>query len=161
MATSSKKQTKKPPVTYLVCVSDADYSKVALDYACSLTKRKKGRLIVLHITEPVDYQGFGVVANKMQAENEKHAKKLLRNLAKEIDVDPILVHKEGFIEKEIIKMVEEHEDIDMLIVGAAFETSSKNKTLQPLVSQIGQKILVPMVIVPGNLTVEQIDALSA
>ncbi len=146
--------------TYLLCVNDAEYSKVALKFAGRMAKRKKARIIMLHVTEPTDFQSFGAIANKIKAETEKSAHKLLNNLTKEIDTEVILMHKEGFIGEEIVKVAEENHDIDLLIVGAAAETGSKSKTLQPLVANIGSKIMIPMIIIPGNLTDQQIDLLT-
>lgn len=148
----------KQPV-YLVCVSNSDYSKIALEFAHQLALKKNGKLIVLHVTEPIDFKSFGLVANKMQEEREKEAGKLLRNLTRGIHIEKILLHKEGFIDEEITKVIEENNDISMLIVGAAAETNIKSKTLQPLVSQVGHKLLIPMLIVPGNLTGQQIEIL--
>jgi nucleotide-binding universal stress UspA family protein len=153
------KQQQKD-ATYLICVNGEEYSKVALKFACMMAKKRKAKLILLHVTEPVDYQGFGAIDNKIKAEAEKNAKKLLTNLTKEIDMDVVLLHKEGFIGEEIIKVAEENHYIDLLIVGAAAETGTKSKTLHPLVSSIGTKIMVPMVIVPGNLTDQQIELLT-
>ncbi len=153
-----KQNVKK--ATYLVCVSDTDYSKIALDFANKLAGRKNGKIIALHITEPVNYQSFGAIANKMQEEQTKEAEKLLEELTKEIDVEFICMHKEGFIGEEIIKIVEEHHDIDMLILGSAAESSARSKTLQPIVAQLGVKIMVPVLIIPGNLTQQQMDLLA-
>ncbi len=151
---------EKNKITYLICISNTDYSKVALDFAYKMAKRKKGKLLVLHITEPSEYQTFGVIANKIKQENERNAKKFLKEVTKNIDIDKTLLHKEGFIYEEIIKLVEENNEIDMLIVGAAAENHVRSKNLQPLVSQLGQKILIPIIMIPGSLTEEQIDLLA-
>ena len=149
---------RKRPI-YLVCVSNSDYSKVALEFASQVALKKEGQLVVLHVTEPIDFKSFGSVANKMQEERKKEANKLLRDLTRSIKVEKTLLHREGFIDEEIIKVVEENSDISMLIVGAAAETSPKSKTLHPLVSQVGHKLPIPMLIVPGNLAWQQIEIL--
>lgn len=156
-----KEETKKKRrATYLVCVNDAEYSHVALQFAVKMAQKRAGKLMVLHVTEAAAFQGFGIVADKMRAEQKKEAKKLLRDMTKELDVETQLLHREGVIEEEIVATVEENHDVDMLIVGAAAETSTRSKTLQPLVAQLGNKIMVPMLIVPGNLTEDQMDLLT-
>ena len=145
---------------YLVCVNNADYSGVALQFACKMAQKRHGRIKVLHVTEAAAFKGFGAVADKMRAEQKREAKKLLKELTKDTDVATELLHREGLIEEEIITVVEEDEGIDMLILGAAAETSTRSKTIQPLVAQLGSKIMVPMLIIPGNLTEQQMDLLT-
>lgn len=144
---------------YLACISNTDYSKLALQFAATMAKRTGGTLLVLHVTEPSDYKSFGLIEETMQAERKKEAETLLKNMTKDIKVDKQLLYRDGFIEEEIIHVVEENPQICMLVLGAAAQTSAKNKVLQPLVAQLGHKIMVPMLIVPGNITEQQIEML--
>lgn len=150
--------TQKP--TYLVCISDTDYSRTALQFAEKIAQRTHGKLIVLHVTEPLDYKSFGLVADKMQVERKKEARKLLHDVTETIGVEKTLMVREGFIEDEIVKVVGKNDHIHMVILGAAAHTSAKNKILQPLVAQLGHKIMVPMLIIPGNITPQQIELLA-
>ena len=160
---AGKKKTE-PKLTYLVCVNKEEYSRVALRFACALVKKHANATIsLLHVMEPADYQSFGSVAEKMRTERRQEAEKLLHEVAEDVldsNMTPILIVREGLIDEEIIKVVEEYTNIQMLIVGVATETSVKSKIVPPLVSQIGQKIHVPMMIIPGSMTPEQIDLLS-
>jgi nucleotide-binding universal stress UspA family protein len=159
-----KKKDITSKVTYLVCVSKEPYSRVALQFACSLVDRDKNAAIsILHVMEPADYQSFGSVAEKMRQERRNDAEKLLHELAHDVvdsKMTPIFMVREGLIEEEIMKVIEEDNSIQMLIVGAASETGAKSKIIPPLVSQIGTKLLIPILIVPGNLTEQQIEVLT-
>lgn len=160
-----RKKKVEQKVTYLVCVNKEEYSRVALRYACALVKKNSNSAIgLLHVMEPADYQSFGGVAEKMRAERREEAENILSDFAVEVlgsDMTPMLIVREGLIEEEIIKVVEEYDNIQMLIVGVATETSAKSKIVPPLVSQIGNKLQIPMSIIPGNLTVKQIEALTS
>jgi nucleotide-binding universal stress UspA family protein len=151
-------------VTYLVCVNKEGYSRVALRFACALAKSHPNATIsLLHVMEPADYQSFGAVAEKMRTERKQEAEKLLHSLSEEVldsKMMPTLIVREGLIDDEIIKVVEEYGSIQMLIVGVANETSVKSKIVPPLVSQIGQKVHVPMMIVPGSMKDEQMILLT-
>ncbi|MDB2414554.1 universal stress protein [Rickettsiales bacterium] len=159
-----KKKIINEEITYLVCINKEEYSKVAVSFAYKLAKRNNGRITLLNVIEPSDYQSFGAVADKMQEEMRKETEELFQQMSDEITSDggnvPILIVKEGRIEEEIINVVEEDPMIRMIIVGTATESSVKSKVLPPLVTQIGNKLLIPMLIVPGNLTDQQIDSLT-
>jgi nucleotide-binding universal stress UspA family protein len=155
----------KKKVNYLVCVNSEKYSEVALHFACNLAVKHNGSVILLHVIEPGDYQTVGAIADTMRQEKFQEAEDLLKRLAAKMkkwaDIMPVLVVREGLIENEIISLVEEDRGINMLVVGTAPEkTYLKSKVLPPLVASLGSKLLIPMLIVPGNLTTKQIDELT-
>jgi nucleotide-binding universal stress UspA family protein len=155
----------KKKVSYLVCVNNEKYSEVALQFACNLAKRNNGSIVILHVIEPFDYQGIGAVADTMREESFKEAETLLKHLAVKVNkwcsIIPVLVVRVGFVEKEIISLVEEDGGINMLVVGTAPEkTYLKSKVLPPLVASLGSKLRIPMLIVPGNLTSKDIEELT-
>lgn len=151
-------------VNYLVCVNSEKYSEVALHFACSTAKQNNGSVIMLHVIEPADYQTLGSVADKMKKELTANAENLLNKLAGKVKewsgITPVLMVKEGLIEDEIISLIEEDKSINMLVVGVAPETSIKSKIIPPIVSALGSKLHVPMLIVPGNLSTKQIEDLT-
>jgi nucleotide-binding universal stress UspA family protein len=151
-------------VHYMVCVSNDNYSRVACRFACHMAKKNNGSVIMLHVIEPSDFQSFGKVAEKIYQEKRDEAETLLQSLAEmavqETNITPVLLVKEGMIEHEIIDAVEKDDTLSMLILGAATETMTKSKILPPLVAQLGSKLHVPLLIVPGNLTQAEIEALT-
>jgi len=150
-------ETSKP--CYLACISDTDYSQRALRFAAAMARRMEGVLMVLHVTEPSDYKSFGIIEGTMQAERKMEAEALLKAMTKNMKVEKHLLYRNGFIEEEIIQVIEENPNIHMLVLGAAAHTSAKNKVLQPLVAQLGHRIAIPMLIVPGNISEQQIEIL--
>lgn len=157
-------EVKEKILNYLVCVNSEEYSEAALQFACRLAKQNNGKIIILHVIEPVDYQSIGSIAEKMRREKIDEAEKLLIKLADKtatwFDRRPALLVKEGLIEEQIISLVEKDLSINMLIVGTAQETNIKSKILPPLVTNLGNKLQIPMLIVPGGLTEYQIKLLT-
>jgi len=140
----------------LVCVNKEHYSSVALKYACNMAKEHGYSLTVLHVSEPVAYKSLGSVEEKMLKENRDAAEKLLESLVDGIcaprGVMPSLAMREGFIDEEILATIQEDPGIAMLILGSATDGhSGKSKVLPPLVSAMGNKTAVPLLIVPGNV----------
>jgi nucleotide-binding universal stress UspA family protein len=160
----SKIKTVTKKANYLVCVNREKYSEVALHFAAKLAKNNDGSVIILHVIEPHDYQSFGGVAETIRAETIQEAENLLASHATKVNkwtnITPVLIVKEGLIENEIISLVTNDPSINMLIVGAASATSIKSKILPPLVSSLGSKLAIPMMIIPGNMTTKQIEDLT-
>lgn len=147
----------------LVCINDNDHSRVALKFACAKAKKTGCSVSLLHVMEPPDYQGLAMVVERMDSDKREQAEKLLQDMAKlaydYAGVTPVLIMKEGGVGKETVQAINLDNNIGMLIVGTSPETPGKGKLLPWLASQLGKDLLIPMVIVPGNLTNQQIDAL--
>lgn len=159
MVSSKGNNAKK--INYLVCVNAEEYSEVALHFTCYLAKKNKGSLVLLHVIEPADYQSIGMVAEKMRQERFNDSQKLLNELAGKAKewsgITPIVMVREGFIEDEIIAVIEEDRSIKMLITGVSKESSKKSKIIPPLVSALGSKLGIPMLIVPEAITKQQME----
>lgn len=151
----------KKKLSYLVCVNGEKYSETALHFASIMAQKNSASIILLHVIEPVDYQSVGSIAEKMRKEKFDEADKLLISLAgkikKWVDITPIYMTKEGMIEEQIIAVIGEDKSINMVVLGAPPETSAKSKVLPTLVSSIGRKFHIPMLIVPGDITNKQIE----
>ena len=76
------------------------------------------------------------------------------------NIEPELVIREGKKADEVRALIEEDEDIAVLVLGASESTEGPG----PLVSSIAAKgsggFPVPIAIVPGNLSAEDIDAIT-
>jgi nucleotide-binding universal stress UspA family protein len=74
-----------------------------------------------------------------------------------IDAEPVI--REGDKAEEILKVIDEDEDIFILVLAAGIGSEGPG----PLVATIGRTagdFPIPVAIVPGHLTDEEIDALS-
>lgn len=149
---------------YLVCVNGEGYSEVALKFAGYLAHRNGGYVSILHVIETKDFQTIGKVAEKMRREMLDAAEVLLTHLSElcyeTVEITPSVLIREGLIEAEIIKVIEEDRSINMLLVGAAPEATIRSKILPPLVSESGKRLQIPIMVVPGNLTENQIANLT-
>jgi nucleotide-binding universal stress UspA family protein len=69
------------------------------------------------------------------------------------------VIREGEPAEEILNLIEEDEDIAVLVLAAAVDSEGPG----PLVSNLGStagSFPIPVAIVPGHLTDEELDAMS-
>jgi nucleotide-binding universal stress UspA family protein len=69
------------------------------------------------------------------------------------------VIREGEVAEEILKLIEEDEDISVLVLAAGVGTEGPG----PLVSHLGATagaFPIPVAIVPGHLSDEELDAMT-
>ena len=149
---------------YLVVIDDTTECDRAVYWAARRAGRTKSAVVMLRLIEPGDrnQQWLGV-ADLMQAEQMEAAKKLLDKYAARaekiagVKVDRVI--REGAASEQIIKLIDEDADIGILVLGAG--TSAEDPG--PLVSNVAKfagTFPIPLAIVPGHLSDEDIDASS-
>lgn len=149
---------------YLVIIDDSPECDRAIYYASRRVSRIGASMIMLRVIETKDrnQQWLGV-ADIMRAEAHEEANAALDRAAGRANgiagITPERVIREGEWAEQILKLIDEDEDIMLLVLAAG--TSAEGPG--PLVSDIGKTagaFPIPVAIVPGHLTNEEIDALS-
>lgn len=164
-STAGEEPAEAPPSPgkFLVCVDRSGASRVALHFACVKARKRGGFVDMLHVMEPpADFQGLAAVAEKMREERRAEAEELMQALAEEAGkagITPSILLREGNIGEEVVKAAQEDFDVNMLVLGAA-PSGSGGKLIAWLAGQLGERLLVPLMLVPGNLTERQIEELS-
>lgn len=147
-------------VKFLVCVDRRPQSRVAVRYACRRAKNTDGSVSLLHVIEPPEFQHWAAVGDVMEDERREDAEQLLNDLSIEVNdwagVRPELIVREGEIGEEILAQATEDPEIDVLVVGAAAPTDKSFSLITFLAGKLLGHLAVPLVVVPGNLTDEQI-----
>ena len=148
---------------HLVCVDSRAESHAALKLACLRAKVRGSGVQMLHVIPPNDAQSLFGVADRMRAEQHDEAQLLMQELAaqayRESGVLPAIQIREGQVGEEIIATVLENPDISMVVLGIAQQSAGRGKLASWLSSQLGGKLLIPLLMVPGNLTDQQLAAL--
>lgn len=148
----------------LVCINDSEHSKVALKFACYKANRVNCPIQLLHILEPTDSQAFLAVDDVMRKEKRQEAEKLMQEFSDYVHewtkTIPEIILREGMVGEEIANTIEEDTNISMLVIGTSPDSPSRGKLLPWLSTAIGDRLLIPMLIIPGNLTDQQIEALT-
>lgn len=152
------------PSKYLVCVDDTDVSRMALRFACIKGKKRGIQIDIVHVSEKQDLQALGVVAEKMAKEQRQHAESLMQDLACEVyetsGIIPSLWIREGDPSDQILELTMEEPDINMLVLGVNPGSKSGNRVINWVTSKAGEKLLIPVMLVPANLTDQQMEQLA-
>ena len=147
-------------VKFLVCVDGSPESRVAARFGALRAKNTKGYLVLLTVIEPVEFQHWVAIEEVMEAERREEAERMLEDMAAEMNemagVTSAFVVREGRIGEEILATVEEDPSIDFVVLGATAAAAKRGRLTSWLSSQVGVRLWVPLVIVPGNLTDEQL-----
>lgn len=149
---------------YLVIIDDSPECDRAVYYASRRAARTQAIVIMLRVigTEDRNQQWLGV-ADIMRAEAHEEANAALDKAAGRANgvagITPERAIREGPPIQEILKLIDEDEDIAILVLAAGTAAEGPG----PLVSNFGRtagEFPIPVAIVPGHLSDAELDALS-
>lgn len=159
-----KSARQTPKRKFLVILDNSEEAGRALRFAGRRAQHTGGGLTLLYVVAPGDFQHWLNVESIMREEAMQEARQTLRRFAGEAtqccSVKAEQVIREGVLAEEIVKLIEDDKSIAVLVLAAS--TSSEGPG--PLVSDLAGKgsgtFPIPITIVPGNLSDEEIDRLA-
>ncbi|NOZ33245.1 MAG: universal stress protein [Alphaproteobacteria bacterium] len=165
-AASGNQSTEKAGSTrkWLVVLDDTEECAKAVTFAAYRARRTGDTIALLVVIEPGQFQHWIGVEDIMRAEAMEAADKLFERyeaLTSDCGKIPVVrVVREGKQADQIEALIAEDSEIVILVLAAG--TSSEGPG--PLVTSIAERgadaFPIPVVIVPGKLSNEQIEALS-
>jgi nucleotide-binding universal stress UspA family protein len=149
---------------FLVVADDTDEMQAALRFACRRARHTNGRVALLRVIEPAEYQHFASIGNLMRAEARQAAEDLLQRMATDVNEMsgqlPVLYVREGNPREELMALIDEDPQISILVLAADTGSSGPGPLIAALTGKFIGKLRVPMTIVPGNLTEQQIEGIT-
>ena len=150
----------------LVVVDESPEVEGALYYAAGRALHAGGRIVLLYVIEP-ENQFWDSVRQAQLDEQTNKARALFRLFRRKLNnagydkVGTDEVIREGKLIDAILQQIEDDEDVAVLVLGASKESAGPG----PLVSGLttgatAGTFPIPITIVPGDLTLEQIQALA-
>lgn len=153
-----------PLRVFLVVVDETAEHHLALHYAARRVAHTGGRLALLHVIEPTEFQHWISVEELAREERRDAAEQLLQRLCEQIapvaGSMPIVYIREGRQQDELLALINEEPDISILVLAAGTGAGGPGPLVSFLSGKPAARLRIPITIVPGGLTVEQIDALS-
>lgn len=149
--------------TFLCVVDESSELHQALRFACHRARKTGGRVALLYAIEPAEFQHWMAVRNLMEEERREQAEELLQVVSAVVQklsgTTPVVYIREGPLKDQLMQLIAEEPDISVLVLAAAAGSDDPGQVISHIMKNIG-KLRVPVTIVPGNLTDDQIDALS-
>jgi nucleotide-binding universal stress UspA family protein len=147
---------------FLVVVDETEEMKVALRFACQRARRTGGRVALLYVIEPAEFQHWMAVEDLMREEARSEGEQLLQRLAAQVNelvgTIPVLYVREGKVRDELFKLLDEEPRISVLVLGANTGSRGPGPLVSALTGKMIGKLRVPITVVPGNLSDEEIDS---
>lgn len=148
---------------FLVIIDDTEECDRAVTFAAYRVRRTGGTVVLLAIIEPNQFQHWLGVENIMRAEAAEAAEKLLDIRAERIaSIGKIKVEKvvaEGRKAEEVEKLISSDPDIAILVLAAGTSSEGPGPLVSAFASRSANALPIPVTIIPGGLSDEQIAAI--
>ena len=161
-------QTATPDITaprvFLVVIDETEEMRNALRYACRRAQRTGGRVALLHVVEPTEFQHWLGVGRVMEEEARLEAEQRVQALAADVFAHtgamPTVHIRDGKRAEQLVQVLAEEPSISLIVLATAPGSSGPGPLVSFLLSNLGRKVRVPVTLVPGELSLEEVDALS-
>lgn len=144
----------------LVCVAGNASSPMAVRLACKQAGKQGMGIDILTVIQPMEFQPLFGLSDSFTDEQRNNAEALLQslsNIAQEYGITPTLHLREGKLGEQILSAVMEDSDINMLVIGLSSASTTGPRLVAWLAERVGDELLVPMLLVPDNLTNQQLE----
>jgi nucleotide-binding universal stress UspA family protein len=152
------------PRVFLVVVDESEELQTALHYAARRAAHTGGRIALLHVMEPSELQHWVSIENLAREERREEAEQLVQRLCEEIvpiaGTMPIVYIREGRRRDELLALIAEEPSISILVLAAGTGPEGPGPLITYLTGKPAARLRIPITIVPGGLTLEQLDAVS-
>lgn len=150
---------------FLVVVDESEEMRSALRFACRRAQHTKGRVALLYVVEPVEFQHWIGVGRVMEEEARLDAERRMQTLAADVFAQtgtmPAVHIREGQRTEQLVELLQEEPSISLLVLATAEDGNDPGPLVTFLINNIGRnRFRIPVTLVPGQLSEEEIDALS-
>jgi nucleotide-binding universal stress UspA family protein len=149
---------------FLVVVDQTPECRVALRFAARRAQHTGGIVTLLYVVLPADFQQWAGVERKMREEAHQEAERALHEAAKTVNdivgQTPELVIREGRPADEIRALVKEDRAISIMVLAAGTSKEGPGPLVSLVAGPAANAYPIPVTVVPGSLTDEQVDALA-
>ncbi|GGB17001.1 universal stress protein [Sphingomonas metalli] len=148
---------------YLTVIDESPEAEIALRFAARRAAKTGGGVEILTLLPPQEFIAFGGVQDTIEEEALHNAEALVERAAgtlfEESGIVPALTVRGGDGPKVIREMIAANPEIAALVLAAA-ASGAPGALVTHFTGADAGTLTVPIMIVPGSLTPEQIDRLS-
>lgn len=149
--------------TYLVVIDETDEARIALRFASRRASKTQGAVHILALVEKEAFVAWGGVQATLDEEARNRAEALVSSAAgtlfDEMGIRPAITVEQGKGHTNVRKLLNELDGVAALVLGAAAHGAPG-----PLVTHFAGAdagtLPCPVMVVPGSLSIEEIDRLS-
>ena len=151
------------PRKFLVVVDKTQEGRVAIRFATRRAQHTGGRVTLLCVAEHEDFHQWRGVEEAMRDEAYQDAESLIYEAAKAVNelsgIIPELVIQHGRAADCLLELIKNDRDISILVLAAGTAKEGPGPLVSALAGHAGSNP-IPITIVPGGLSDDEIDALA-
>lgn len=149
---------------FLVVVDETPECEVAIHFAARRARHTKGGLVLLAALEPGGFEHWLGVENLMKEEARGEAERILHRHAARVNevsgLMPELEIREGKKPDIVKAMIKEDPAISILVLAAGTGKEGPGPLVQMAAAGVGTGFSIPVTVVPGSLTEDEIHDLA-
>jgi len=149
---------------FLILLDDTPEMLNAMRYAALRASKTSGSVEMLAVISPEEFQHFLGVADVMRAEAhekvEAHFQIFKDRMEKHEGITPRLAIREGDKVDALIEHIKSDPEIAVLVLGAGIDKAGPGPLVSALTGRRMADLRVPITIVPGSMTKDDIVAAS-
>jgi nucleotide-binding universal stress UspA family protein len=149
---------------FLAVVDNTQECRVALRFAARRAQHTNGHVTLLYVVAPADFQQWAGVERVMRDEAYQEAERLLHDAAKIVNdivgEMPELIVREGRLSEEVRNLIKEDPAISILVLASSVSKEGPGPLVSAVAGPAAAAYPIPVTIVPGTLSDEEIDALA-
>lgn len=149
---------------FLVVIDETPECERAFHFAVRRAARTSANVLMLSVISPVEFSNWFGVGDVMREEAEADVKAKLVRFADRArttaEVAAEWLVREGAKAEELQKLIDEDEDVALLVLGAGIGKEGPGPLVTMLAGSSSGTFPIPIAIVPGQLSDEEIDALA-
>ena len=145
---------------FLVVVDNSPEVDVALKFAALRAKNSNGRVALLYVVEPAEFQHWMFVGTLMAQEAREEAENAVEKFSQMVQEmtgeTPMIYIREGERQEQLIQLLREESSISLLVLAAADSVDGPGPLVSALTGQLAGGLPLPITVVPATLSDEDI-----
>ena len=147
---------------FLVVVDETPECINALRFAAQRAAKTGGGVQMMFVIQPDEFQHWIGVAEVMREEAREAAEARFQELAGRVQdstgITPEFVIREGVTADEVLAQIKDDPEIGLLVLGAGTGSEGPGPLVTAMAGRLAGKMPVPVTVVPGAMTREEIIA---
>ena len=149
---------------YLVVVDQTPEFEIALRYAARCAEKRRGHVALLQVFDVSDFQDWGDVEQRLLNELRREAEERMNKAAARVfdltgKMSAIYI-TEGNTQTKIIEITNLDDTLVCLVLGGGVSSGGPGPLITQFAGKLLGKLSVPVIVVPGNLDLNRIDAIT-
>lgn len=150
---------------FLCVIDETPECRVAIRFASRRAQHTHGQVALLYAIDPIETQEWHAVEEKMRADAYSEAERALYEAASIVNATsglrPELIIREGEPHQALSALLQSDPSISILVLGAAISKGGPGPLFSSIMAaEFGKAFPIPITVVPGGLTDDEIDALA-